>query len=409
VKTEMWAIGRVKPYERNPRKNEGAIDAVAKSIAEFGFRVPIVVDRAGVVIAGHTRLKAAEKLGLKEVPVHVARELSPEQVKALRIADNQVATLSKWDMELLPLELADLQGADFDLSVLGFGEKDLATLLAPPDDAGLADPDEVPPPRKEPISKPGDIWTLGDHRLMCGDSRSADHVALVMNGELADLVATDPPYGVEYVGKTKGALVIENDSIEGLPELLRDSLGHALKVSRPGTVWYVAAPAGPQFAAFAQVLGDLGIWRQTLAWVKDSMVLGHSDYHYRHEAILYGWAPGPGHQVPPVRSKTSVLEFPRPKASPDHPTMKPVALWAELIANSTEHGGLLYEPFGGSGTSIIAAERLGRRCRAIELDPRYVDVCVARWEKYTGRKAQRLGPRPRRRARSKKAPAKAGA
>jgi site-specific DNA-methyltransferase (adenine-specific) len=384
MKIEMWAIARIKPYERNPRRNDDAVASVGRSIGEFGFRVPIVVDAEGVIIAGHTRLRAAESLGLARVPVHVARELTPEQARALRIADNKLHELSSWDADLLPLELADLRDMDVDLSLLGFSAEELADLLP----SGAADAaDEVPEPLPEAVSRRGDLWLLGGHRLLCGDSTSEADVGRVMDGGLADLVLTDPPYGVEYVGKTDQALVIENDGAERLEALLRGSLGGALRVSRPGAVWYVAAPAGPQFGEFADVLTELKVWRQTLVWVKDSMVLGRSDYHYKHEALFYGWAPGAAHREPPDRTRTTVLEFDRPKASREHPTMKPVPLWSELMANSTARGDLVYEPFSGSGTTIVTAEQLGRRCRAVELEPRYVDVAVRRWEQLTGKQA----------------------
>ncbi|MCW5756718.1 MAG: ParB N-terminal domain-containing protein, partial [Phycisphaeraceae bacterium] len=206
MKIELWSLADVKPYEQNPRKNEGAVDAVAQSIQEFGFRVPIVVDADGVVIAGHTRLKAAEKLGLKQVPVHVARELDPDKVRALRIADNKLHELSTWDMELLPLELADLKGADFDLSLLGFSEEDLTALLAPAGTEGLTDPDEVPAPPDAAMTVPGDIWVLGNHRLMCGDSSKPEDLDRLLDGQPIHLVNTDPPYNVKVEPRSNNAI-----------------------------------------------------------------------------------------------------------------------------------------------------------------------------------------------------------
>lgn len=405
MKIEQWPIDRVKPYEKNPRQNDQAVDAVAASINHFGFRVPIVVDRHGVIIAGHTRLKAALKLGLAKVPVHVAADLSPEQARALRIADNKVGELATWDQQLLPLELTALKTAGFDMAGLGFDQTSLDRLLAPAAGEGLSDPDEVPPTPAKARTRPGDLWSLGDHLLLCGDSTKCESMATVMGLSLANLVLTDPPYGVEYEGKTVDALRIQNDGATGLEQLLRASLDLAVNATKPGAVWYVAAPAGPQFLAFARVLTDLQVWRQTLVWVKDTMVLGHSDYHYRHEAIFYGWTGGGRRRLLPDRTRTSVLEFPRPKVSREHPTMKPVTLWCELIANSTDLGDLIYEPFSGSGTTIIAATKLQRRVRAIELDPLYVDVAVRRWERYTGQRAELVkSGRPK-----KKTPAKAGA
>ncbi len=386
---ELRDINELRPYPANPRKNAAAVAAVAESIQRFGWRVPIVVDKDMVVVCGHTRLLAAQMLGLEKVPVHIAHDLTPEQAKAYRLADNRSSEISEWDMGLLSIELAELKAIDFDINALGWSPDELGEIMVPPVNPGECDPDEVPEPPAEPVTQRGDLWLLGEHRLLCGDSTNSDDVALVMEGKKADICQTDPPYGVEYEGKTKDALKIRHDDEAGLAALLDASLGHALSVCKPGACWYVAAPAGPQFLTFARVLTSLGIWRQTLVWIKDSMVLGHSDFHYRHEAIFYGWVPGK-HRAPPARTFTTVLEFPRPKASRDHPTMKPISLWSFLMAASTAPGALVYEPFSGSGTSIIAAEQQGRVCYAIEIEPRYVDVGVARWEKYSGRKAERV-------------------
>jgi DNA modification methylase len=401
---ELRDIDSVTPYDKNPRLNDGAVDAVAKSLQTFGWRQPIVVDKDGVIVVGHTRHRAAQKLGMTKVPVHVAHELTPEQARAYRIADNATADNSTFDYELLPLEIQELEAMNFDLSTLGFSDEQLADIMAPPANAGLVDPDEIPEPPAEPVTQRGDLWRLGEHVLLCGDSTNADDVARVMDGEKASLCLTDPPYGVEYEGGTADRLSIANDTEAGLEPLLRAALGNAASVCKPGAVWYVAAPAGPQFLTFARVLTDLGIWRQTLAWVKDSLVLGHSDYHYKHEAIFYGWVPGK-HRAPPTRTYTSVLEFARPKASREHPTMKPVELWSFLMSASTAKGAVVYEPFSGSGTGIIACEQLGRKCRACELEPRYVDCAVARWEAFTGKKAERVPAD----SQSEKAPKRPGA
>jgi site-specific DNA-methyltransferase (adenine-specific) len=311
-------------------------------------------------------------------------DITDTQAVALGIALNRTGELAAWDDETLARLLESLPDDAF--AATGFGDDDLSELLdklAP----ATVEEDEVPALLPDPISRRGDLWVMGEHKLLVGDSTSTADVRRLMGRSAADLVLTDPPYGVSYVGKTGDALVIENDGEEGLEELLRGSLGLALKVCKAGAVWYVAAPAGPQFAAFSLVLGELGVWRQTLAWVKDSMVLGHSDYHYKHEALFYGWAPGAEHKGPPDRTRTSVLEFDRPKASREHPTMKPMALWAELMGNSTSRGDLVYDPFSGSGTTIVAAEQLGRVCYAIELEPRYADVSVRRWRALSGNEA----------------------
>jgi DNA modification methylase len=262
---------------------------------------------------------------------------------------------------------------------------------------GLTDPDHVPPVPEEPTTRTGDLWLLGEHRLLCGDSTKAEHVARLMDGVQAAMIWTDPPYGVGYVGGT--GLTIANDGAEGLPALLRGVWAAVSPALAPGAPFYIAHPAGPLSVPFANTLVDAG-WRihETLVWVKDAMVLGHSDYHYRHEPILYGWLPGPGrsgrgrHEGSRWfggKAETSVFEIPRPKASPDHPTAKPVALVERQVANSSGARDIVLEPFSGSGTTLIACERLGRRCYALELEPRYVDVAVRRWELFTGREARR--------------------
>lgn len=233
----------------------------------------------------------------------------------------------------------------------------------------------------------GKLALKSRHKVLCGDSTRSEDVERLLAGAVADAVLTDPPYGVDYVGKTKDALQVHNDGRETLAPLLEAALGLALKSCKEGGCWYVAAPARPQLIEFAMVLRDLEIWRQTLIWAKQSLVMGHSDYHYQHETIFYGWKPGAAHQAPPDRKQTSLWQFDRPTASREHPTMKPVALFAKMVSNSTSKGDLIYEPFGGSGTTLIAAEQLERRCSAIEISPSYCDVIVKRWETLTGEKA----------------------
>lgn len=390
MKIEQWALSRTKPYEKNPRINDGAVEAVANSIREFGFRQPIIVDTDGVIICGHTRLKAALKLGLTEVPVHVATGLSPEQVKAYRIADNKSGELAEWDFDLLSTELLGLEDTGFDLNLLGFSAAELSDILVREPEEGLTDPDDVPLPPEQAITQPGDLILLGQHRLLCGDSRSAEDVSRLLDGQKPACVTTDPPYGVSYVGKTSKALPVHNDGADELLPLLNDALRHAFTHCVPGAVWYVCAPAGPQFYAFAKVLTELEVWRQTLVWAKQSLVMGHSDYHYQHEAIFYGWKPGAPHQPPPDRKQNTLWQFDRPSASREHPTMKPVALFLKMLQNSTVARSVVYDPFCGSGTSIIAAEQLGRVCYAVEVSPQYCDVIVKRWEQFTGKTAERL-------------------
>jgi DNA modification methylase len=381
----MRKVGSIKPYDNNPRDNDAAVDAVAASIEEFGFRQPVVVDEQDVIIVGHTRYKAALKLGMKEVPVHVARGLTSEQARAYRIADNQTATLSRWDEDKLPLELMQLQKADFDLSMLGFPDEELMRLLAPASNEGEADPDEVPEPPEEPVTQPGDLWLLGH-------ATKPDDVNRLLTDARVDLLLTDPPYNVAYEGKTADALTIANDDMS--PEEYRNFLKNALTAAsghlKPGGSFYLwhADTAGLDVRLSCATAG-LRV-RQCLVWVKSVLVPGRQDYQWKHEPCLYGWAEGAAHTWLSDRAQTTVLEFDKPVRSAEHPTAKPVDLFAYLIGNSCRPGGAVLDPFGGSGTALVAAEQTGRTAYLMELDPHYADVIVARFEKFTGQKAERV-------------------
>ena len=380
------------PYARNSRTHsDEQIAQLMGSIREFGFTNPVLIDEAGTIIAGHGRVIAATRMKLETVPCIRLTHLTDAQKRAYVIADNRLALNAGWDEELLANELSDLHADDFDMALLGFDTDELERLLhlgVGGEATGEVIEDEVPEPPVDPITKPGDLYRLGQHRLLCGDSTKADNVSKVLGGRVVHAIITDPPYGVDYVGKTKAALPVHNDGRETLLPLLRDSLSLAKDACVNGGVWYVAAPAGPQFYEFATVLLELEIWRQTLVWAKQSLVMGHSDYHYQHEAVFYGWKPGAAHKAPPDRKQTTLWHFDRPTASRDHPTMKPVALFAHMLKNSTTAGSHVYEPFGGSGTTLIAAEQLGRHCSAVEISPAYCDVIVKRWETLTGQKAE---------------------
>lgn len=390
---EQVPLRQLIPDARNSRTHsEEQVAQIAASIREFGFNNPVLIDEQCSIIAGHGRVLAAQRLALDIVPCLRLSHLTPAQKRAYIIADNRLALNAGWDEQMLASELAGLQDCDFDLGLLGFDESELERLLDLNSETPSADQvveDEVPEPPKEPVTQPGDLWVLGDHRLLCADSTLHDNVQTIMDGQLASAVLTDPPYGVGYVGKTDDALPVHNDEPESLLPLLQSSLTLACKVCHPGAIWYVAAPAGPQFFEFATVLRHLEIWRQTLVWVKQTLVMGRSDYHYQHEAIFYGWKPGAAHQPPPDRRQTTLWHFDRPTASREHPTMKPVGLYAKMLENSTRSGAIVYEPFGGSGTTLIAAEQMGRRCCCLEISPQYCDVIVTRWETLTGRTAER--------------------
>jgi site-specific DNA-methyltransferase (adenine-specific) len=383
---ELRNINEIKPYEKNPRINDGAVDAVVASIREFGFRQPIVVDIDSVVIVGHTRLKAAKKIGLEQVPVHVATDLSSEQIKAFRIADNKTGEIAEWDYELLPIELSELQGMDFDLSLLGFDTSELEQLMSGTEDDvvtdGMTDPNEVPETPAEPVSKKGEIYQLGNHRLMCGDSTNPDDVKELMNGEKADLFLSDPPYNVAY--KNDAGMTIQNDNMEDSEFLcfLEAAFKNAVEIMRNGASYYIfhADSEGYNFRG-ACIAANLKV-RQCLVWVKDSLVLGRQDYHWLHEPILYGWKDGASHSWHSDRKQTTVLEFARPKKSELHPTTKPVEILIYLIKNSSKKGELVTDLFGGSGSSLIAAEQTSRKAHLMELDEKYCDVIRKRWAEF---------------------------
>lgn len=382
MKELKWEpIKSIRPYEKNPRRNDEAVDAVAASIREFGWQQPIVVDRDGVIIAGHTRYKAAKKLKCDTVPVVVADDLTEDQVKAYRLADNKTGELAEWDFSALEEELAEL--SDFDMQQFGFDP----VILSDAHEV-VEDDYEVSTP-EEPKSKMGDIYQLGRHLLMCGDSTNVESVQKLCQGGQVDLLLTDPPYGIDYTGKTKDALKIENDasSDESLRDMLADAFAAADSVMKPGAVFYIwhAGSKALVFRIACQMTG----WevRQELIWAKNTMVMGRQDYQWKHEPCLYGWKEGAGHLWASDRKQTTVLNFDRPTRNKEHPTMKPVKLFDYLIQNNTKGGDIVLDLFGGSGTTIVACEQNGRCARVMELDPRYVDVIIDRWEKLTGEKA----------------------
>lgn len=402
-------IDSLTPYDNNPRLNDNAVATVAESIRQFGFRQPIVVDMRGIIVIGHTRWRAAKHLGMLEVPVHVADGLTPDQVRALRIADNKSGEIADWDLDKLGIELKALENSDLDLDLtaLGFDQEELTKLLDPGAHDGLTDPDECPaiPDAGQVITQPGDLWVLGDHRVLCGDSSAPDHMARLMNGQQADLLLTDPPYNVAYEGGTDAAMTIANDDMDDASyrKFLVATLGCAVAVLRPGGAYY-CWHADSEGLAVRSSCADIGLTvRQCLVWVKSSLVLGRQDYQWRHEPCLYGWKDGAGHTWLSDRSQTTVLEYDKPTRNGEHPTMKPVPLFLYLLQNSCPADGVVLDPFGGSGTTLIAAEQSSRRARLMELDPRYCDVIVKRWEQFTGRQGQHV------RATNEQTPAEAGA
>jgi len=378
------------PYARNSRTHsDEQVAQIAASIKEFGWTNPILVDADGSIIAGHGRLLAARKLGYDEVPTIELGHLTPAQKKAYVIADNQLALNAGWDTDLLMLELQELKDCDFDLDLLGFDPKELDKLLEPEQVEGLTDEDAVPDAPDEPKTRLGDIYQLGGHRLMCGDSCSVTDMEKLCGGQLVDMWLTDPPYNVAYEGKTKDALKIQNDSMgdDQFRQFLRDAYVTADTVMKPGAVFYIwhADSEGYNFRGAAQDAG----WkvRQCLIWKKSTMVMGRQDYHWKHEPCLYGWKEGAGHLWATDRKQTTILEFDKPSRNGEHPTMKPVALFEYQMLNNTKGSDIVLDSFGGSGTTMLAAEKNGRKAFLMELDPKYCDVIVKRWEDFTGKKA----------------------
>jgi len=385
---ETWPIERCIDYARNPRKNDHAVDKVAAAIREFGFRVPIVAKSDGLVVDGHLRLKAAKKLGLAEVPVILADDMTDAQIKAFRLSVNKVAELAEWDIDLLKLEFQDLQADGFDLALTGFEIGEIAGFLEESTE-GLTDPDAVPDVPAVPVTVLGDVWLLGRHRLMCGDSTSIEHMERLCEGQLVDMWLTDPPYNVAYEGGTKEKLTIQNDSMsnDAFRQFLRDAYSAADAVMKKGAVFYIwhADIEGYNFRGAA---ADIN-WpiRQCLIWKKSSLVMGRQDYHWIHEPCLYGWKEGASHLWASDRKQTTILEFAKPSRNGEHPTMKPVELFEYQMLNNTKGSDLVLDSFAGSGTTAIACEKNGRMARLMELDPKYCDVIIKRWQEFTGQQA----------------------
>lgn len=385
---EAIQIDALIPYARNSRTHSDAqVAQIASSIKEFGFTNPVLIDGGGGIIAGHGRVLAARKLGLTDVPCIRLDHLTDAQKRAYVIADNRLALNSGWDTEMLKVEFADLQELGFDLELTGFDLDEIKELLAPVGTEGLTDPDDAPPLPENPRTRPGDIWVMGKHRLLCGDSTSVSDLEKLTDGQLVDMWLTDPPYNVAYEGKTKDALKIKNDEMgdDQFRQFLRDAYTAADMVMKPGAVFYIwhADSEGYNFRGAAKDAG----WtvRQCLIWKKSSMVMGRQDYHWKHEPCLYGWKEGAGHLWAADRKQTTILEFEKPSRNGEHPTMKPVALFEYQLLNNTKGGDQVLDSFGGSGTTLIAAEKNGRVARIMELDPKYCDVIVKRWQDFTGK------------------------
>ena len=395
-KIEQWPIAKLLPYARNARTHsDEQVAQIAASIAEFGFTNPILAGSDGVIVAGHGRLAAAHKLGLKQVPVVVLEHLSSTQRRALVIADNRIAENAGWDDAMLRVELAALQDDDFDLSITGFDADALAELMADGDgdSNGETDDDAVPELAETPVSRQGDIWLLGGHRLLCGDATLASSYEQLLGGTSVDMVFTDPPYNVNYANSAKDKLrgkdrAILNDNLgDGFYDFLLAALTPTIASCRGGI--YVAMSSSELDALQSAFRAAGGKWSTFIIWAKNTFTLGRSDYQRQYEPILYGWPEGATRHWCGDRNQSDVWQIKKPHKNDLHPTMKPVELVERAIRNSSRPGNVVLDPFGGSGTTLIAAEKSGRLARLIELDSKYVDVIVRRWQEWTGKQATR--------------------
>jgi DNA modification methylase len=426
---ELCPLMRIRPYERNPRVNDGAVDAVAASIREFGFLQPVVVDEAYVIIVGHTRYKAALQLGLETIPVHVARGLTPAQAMAYRVVDNQTATLSWWNEERLVQELAELQKLNFDMALTGFPQDELLRLLAPPGNAGLTDPDLVPLPPDQATTQPGDLWLLDRHRLRCGDSSNPDDVDRLLDDAPIHLVNTDPPYNVRLEPRSNNAIhaglssfpsrphpqplavarhpetarpagtklrardrPLVNDFVseEEFERLLRAWFGNMARALLPGRGFLIWG-GYTHLGSYPPALKECGLYfSQAIVWDKGHAVVSRKDFMGAFELAFYGWKEGAAHQFFGPNNATDLWHV--KKVNPVrmvHLTEKPVELATRALEYASRRGENVLDLFGGSGSTAIAAEQTGRNAYLMEVDPLYCDVIVARWQQFTGKQATR--------------------
>ena len=389
---EIWPIEKLVPYARNPRTHSAAqVAQLAASISEFGFVNPVLVDSEAGILAGHGRMLGAQALKLKEVPVIVLDHLTPAQRRAYLLADNKLAELAGWDEDLLRMELKDLQLEEFDLGVIGFSDEELAELLD--DDGvattGLTDEDAVPDVPERPVSVAGDLWVLGDHRVLCGDATDLKAVRKLIAGEQADLVFTDPPYNVDYEGYTADKLTIKGDKMKPaeFDKFLRGTFASYWAFVKQGASMYVCHASSVQ-REFQNALEASGFEvRCQIIWAKNTFAWGHGRYKFQHEPIFYCHRAKQSDAWYGDKSQSTLWQEKKPAANRLHPTMKPIELIERALLNSSKGGDCVLDLFGGSGSTLIACERRNRKSRLMELDPKYVDVIVKRWQEYTGQRA----------------------
>ena len=388
AKVEIWPVERLTANPRNARVHSP--EQIRASLREFGWTMPVLVRENGKLIVGHGRLEAAKLEGITEVPTIVARGWTEAQCQAYAIADNKLTEAGEWSQELLRLELGDLREAGFDLALTGFDQDELDRLLVVDRDVD-GDSDDAPEPPAEPISRPGDLWICGEHRVLCGDARVLADVEKVLAKELADMCFTDSPYNVNYSNSTKEkkrgkSRPILNDALgEEFGAFLHDACVNILTVTKGAVYMCMSSSELDTLQKAFREAG--GKWSTFVIWAKNTFTLGRSDYQRQYEPILYGWKQGVDHYWCGDRDQGDVWFFDKPAKNDLHPTMKPVALVERAIRNSSKSRDIVLDPFGGSGT-MIAAERTGRRARLIELDPKYADVIVERWQESTGGEAR---------------------
>lgn len=391
-KLEHWPIERCIGYARNPRKNDHAVDKMAAAIREFGFRVPMLAKSDGTVVDGHLRLKAARKLGMNTIPVLLADDMTDIQIKAFRLSVNKMADLADWDDELLALEFADLDAEGFDLALTGFDPDEIARYMTTATE-GLTDPDDVPEAPKVPVTKLGDVWLMGSHRLLCGSSTDEHSVKALLADQMPNTMITDPPYGVKYEAgwRAKAAGRIAS-ARETNSNMMNDDQcdWYDAYVLFPGTVayvWHASANADVVMNGLRRAGFEI---KQQIIWNKNALVLGRSDYQWKHEPCWYATKPNGDRNWKGGRTQTTVWDIKsvrHEEYKTAHPTQKPVEIYVRGLQHHTNQGEYVYEPFGGSGTAIIACEKLGRRSLSMELDPKYCDIIVKRWQDFTGQSA----------------------
>jgi DNA modification methylase len=390
---EIWPIDRLVPYDRNSRTHTDAqVSQVAASIIEFGFTNPILVDGKNGIIAGHCRLRAAQLLKLTEVPVIPLDHLSEAQKRAYIIADNKLAELAGWDEAVLKLELGELRADDFNLELIGFSQEELDDLLNLGEEggkSGLTDDDDAPDVAENSVSRPGDLWILGNHRVMCGDAIVLTDVERLMAGAKADMVFTDPPYNVDYTGYTKEKLKIQSDKMttEEFVAFLQGTFASYRVVIKPGASMYVCHPSSFQ-REFQNAIEAAGFAvRAQIIWAKNTFAWGFGRYKFQHEPIFYCHLDGESDAWYGDKTQSTLWQEKKPAANRLHPTMKPVELIERALRNSSKAGDLVVDLFGGSGSTMIACEKTGRSSALMELDPKYADVIVKRWQEFTGKQA----------------------